>query len=72
MGIRLAGLNKKKLSSDKPEPVQEKCSCSKEPCPRGGDCKAQDVIYGATVKQFQTDKTETYTGMCAKPWPWIS
>ena len=49
-------LSKKSLADPLP------CKC-KTPCPVGGQCRLSDVVYKATVRDVQSQKIETYTGL---------
>ena len=49
MGARVAGLNKDKLSEGQGTPQPNSCTCTRAPCPVGGDCKQEDVIYKAVA-----------------------
>ena len=64
MGHNLARHNAKILAQDKPEKTTTGCNCQKsKTCPIPGKCLSEGVIYGATVKETVSGKTETYTGL---------
>ena len=60
----ISGHNRKIL---KGKPVELPCNCrKKDECPLDGQCRAENLIYQATVTQpDHPDKTEHYVGMTA-------
>ena len=60
--------NSKILNKDQPANITTGCNCQKSRvCPMPGQCMAEGVIYGATVKETISGKTETYTGLSEPP-----
>lgn len=64
MGQNIARHNAKILSENEPDKTTTGCNCQKSrTCPMPGKCLSEGVIYGATVKETISGKTETYTGL---------
>ena len=68
MGQNIARHNTKILSENEPKKTTTGCNCQKsKTCPMPGKCLSEGVIYGATVKETVSGKTETYTGLSEPP-----
>ena len=68
MGQNIARHNSKIQSQDKPREITSGCNCQKSKiCPIPGKCQSTGVIYGATVRETISGKTETYTGLSEPP-----
>ena len=50
---------------DLPQTNTRTCNCRvKTDCPLDGNCLTKSVVYQATVTETNTEKTETYVGLC--------
>ena len=68
MEQNIARHNSKIHYQDKPEETTTGCNCQKSKiCPIPGKCQLKGVIYGATVTETISGKTETYTGLSEPP-----
>ena len=69
MGQAINSHNLKISSQSQVMPTPPGCNCMKGPaaCPVNGACQTQGVVYQATVTREDTGKTETYTGVTARP-----
>ena len=68
MGTNISRHNSKILNKDEPTKITTGCNCQKSRvCPMPGQCMAEGVIYGATVKETICGKIETYTGLSDPP-----
>ena len=62
MRARVAGMNKAKLAENQETTQTKPCTCTRAPCPVGGECKQEDVIYKAKTINQTTQEINTYIG----------
>ena len=73
MAQKISRHNAKVLKDDLQAQQPMGCNCDNGPeigpafCPVQGECKTKSVVYQATVKETNSDKTETYTGLTSRP-----
>ena len=57
--------NMQTLKNNQQQNDTRPCNCRiKADCPLDGKCLTKSVVYQATVTETNTDKTETYVGLC--------
>ena len=57
--------NMQTLKTNQQQTDTRTCNCRiMTDCPLDGKCLTKSVVYQATVTETNTDKTETYVGLC--------
>ena len=60
---KIISTHNQKILRNSEKPAPEGCNCTKGPCPFGGKCQMNNLVYQATVKS--ENETETYVGLTA-------
>ena len=63
----IASINKRKINGGNINGYNLTCSCRNNPCPLGGQCNVNDLVYQAHVVEPNTGTEHSYIGMTSEP-----